>query len=159
MGYLAFGGIAPVNTTHTAVTVPVQQWEVNSGSSQYMYYTINIDAYIFNGSTALTGSGKKAILDTGTTFNYLPTALVEAYNSRFVPPANHDGNWYFVNCNATAPIFEVRIGGIAFNIDPRDNIMPVGAYPNGTIICSSGVLDGGDPSNSSRIYILCVPQF
>jgi len=141
------------------VTVPVQHWGANSGSSQYIYYSIDIDAYIFNGSTTLTGSGKKAILDTGTTFNYLPTALVKAYNSQFVPPATHDGHWYFVDCNATAPPFEVKIGGTVFTIDPRDNIMPVGGYPNGTAICASGVLDGGDPSNLYGIYILCVPQF
>jgi hypothetical protein len=158
LGYLAFGGIAPVATTNTAVTVPVQPLAVTSQSSEYIYYSIDIDSYIFDGSTALTGSGKQAILDTGTTLNYLPTPLVEAYNSQFVPPATHDGNWYFVDCNATVPEFAVEIGGTKFSINAADNIMPVGADANGTIICASGVQDGGDPSNPDRIYIMCVLQ-
>ena len=135
-----------------SVTVPVQG--LAAASDQDIYYAIEIDNYIFNGMTALTGSGEQAILDTGTTFNYLPSALAKAYNSQFVPPATHDGNWYFVDCNATVPEFAVKIGGTKFTIDAADNIMPVGADTNGTIICASGIQDGGDPSNPNKIYIL-----
>jgi hypothetical protein len=162
LGYLAFGGIAPVNTTNTSATIPVQGYTLTSGSSnQYLFYTVEIDSYIFSGSAAPTGSGKQAILDTGTTLNYIPNALAKAYNSKFVPPATYvaDQDTYFVDCNATVPAFAVEIGGTKFTIDAADNILPSGVDSNGNEICISGTQNGGDPSDAN-IFILCVrPAF
>jgi hypothetical protein len=159
LGYLAFGGIAPVKTTHTAVTVPVQGYAVKSEPiNEYIFYSVNIDSYIFDGSTALTGSGKQAVLDTGTTLNYIPDALAKAYNSKFVPPAtyNADQDLYYVSCNATAPPFTVQIGGAKFSINPKDNIVPSGKDSDGNDLCTSGTQNGGDPSDPRKFYIMYV---
>ncbi|KIM83061.1 hypothetical protein PILCRDRAFT_819851 [Piloderma croceum F 1598] len=156
LGYLAFGGIAPVNTTNISATIPVQGYTLKSGlSNQYLFYTVEIDSYIFNGSAAPTGSGKQAILDTGTTLNYLPNALAKAYNSKFVPPATYvaDQDTYFVDCNATVPAFSVNIGGTKFTIDAADNILPAGTDSNGNELCVSGTQNGGDPSDTD-LFIL-----
>lgn len=162
LGYLAFGGIAPANTTNPTVTVPVQYFSILPGSSQeYSYYLINIDSYVYNGSTKLTGSGRQAILDTGTTFNWLPTDVAKAYNARFVPPAkfDQDAGVYYVACNATIPDFEVEIGGQKFEIDGKDLILPAGKDSNGKKVCISGTQDGGDPSNLHHVFVLCVACF
>jgi len=160
LGYLAFGGIAPVSTTTPTVTVPVQGYTVSTGSDEvFMYYTVDIDSYIFDGSTSLTGTEKQAILDTGSTLNSLPTDVAKAYNAQFVPPATLDqvSNVYLVDCNANVPKFEVEIGGSSFSIDSKDQILPAGTDTSGNKICQSAIQDGGDPSDPRSQFVLCVP--
>lgn len=123
----------------------------------YHYYTVDIDSFIYDGSATLTGSGKHAVLDTGTTLNYLPTEVAKAYNSKFLPPATYDkdSSTYFVDCHATVPEFQVRIGGKQFKIDGKDQILPAGTDSDGNEVCLSGTQDGGDPSDSTTVFILC----
>ena len=64
LGFLAFGGIAPVDVTKTSVTVPIQGEQVSAKDSEFFFYTVDIDAYVFPGSDALSTSGQ-SILDTG----------------------------------------------------------------------------------------------
>ncbi|KZP04844.1 acid protease [Athelia psychrophila] len=162
LGYVAFGGIAPVKTKGTATTIPVQGtvFSFAGNFTGYFFYTIDIDAYVFPGSTAkglgLTGQGKQAILDTGTTLNLLPTALAKAYNAQFKPKATFvaDEATYYVDCNATVPAFAVVIGGAKFTIDAKDQILPVGTDDSGKELCISGTQDGGDPSDPQSTYIL-----
>ncbi|KZP11137.1 acid protease [Athelia psychrophila] len=126
----------------------------------YFFYTVDIGEYIFPGSTAkglgLTGAGKQAILDTGTTLNYVPTKLAKAYNAQFSPPAKFvaDEDTYYVACNATVPAFDVVIGGKTFTVDAKDQILPSGTNAKGEELCISGTQDGGDPSDPETIYIL-----
>lgn len=159
LGYLAFGGIAPVPTTGTAVTVPVQGTTFSTGGPKgYFFYAVDIDSYIFPGSKklSLTGAGKQAILDTGTTLNYVPTAIAKAYNAQFKPAAKFvkDEDTYYVECDATVPSFEVVIGGKTFTIDGKDQISPAGTDSNGKELCISGTQDGGDPSDPDTVYIM-----
>ncbi|KZP26584.1 acid protease [Athelia psychrophila] len=162
LGYLAFGGIAPVKTTGSAVTVPVQgsTFLPAGNSTGYFFYTMDIGKYIFPNSTAqglgLTGAGKQAILDAGTTLNYVPTEVAKAYNAQFNPPAEFvaDEATYYVACNATVPKFGVVIGGKTFTVDAKDQIIPAGTDATGAEVCLSGTQDGGDPSDPQTTYIL-----
>ncbi|KAJ7457963.1 acid protease [Mycena galericulata] len=161
LGLLAFGGIAPVPTLRTATTVPFQGYQLsnsegvfapsNSTSVEFLWYTIDIDSYIFLGSEAVVTKNNNTILDTGTTLNILPTPVAVAFNARFDPPATLDssGN-YIVDCNATAPAFAVVIAGVAFSIDPKDQIVPKGDGAKG---CWSGTQDGG-PDVAGNLFIL-----
>lgn len=45
-----------------------------------------------------------------------------------------------MNCNAIAPAFAVKIGGVVFSVDKRDMIMDDGT---GQGTCQGGVSDGG----------------
>jgi hypothetical protein len=162
LGYLAFGGIAPVKTTQHAVTVPVQTSRADIfGNQDFFFYSIIIDSYAFEGSTKLTGSGTQAVVDTGTTLNLIPSAHAKAYNSKFVPPARYDADTdtYFVLCNATVPPFAVEIGGKKFEIDTADNLIPDGTDSDGNEICISGTQSGGDPSDPKTIFVMCVSHF
>ncbi|KAF7795767.1 hypothetical protein EIP86_006934 [Pleurotus ostreatoroseus] len=153
LGYIAFGGIAPVSTVGPSVTVPVQRIPSSSGGSEFLFYAVDVDAWVFPGLNSRHTAGA-VILDTGTTLNYLPTEVAAAFNSRFEPPATFDAeeDAWFVDCNATAPLFSVVIGGVGFVIDPKDQISPY-MDVGGNISCASGTQDGGSPGNGS-IFVL-----
>lgn len=160
MGYLAFGGIVPVPITHPAVTVPVQGYASSSldGATAYHFYTIAVEAYIFDGSTRPTvGQDTEAFFDTGTPWNLFPADVALAYNSRFMPPAqqNSTDGVYYVACDATAPDFELQIAGETFRIDPRDQILgsAITNATSGEVMCISGMQSGGA---SDGLFILCV---
>ncbi|KAJ7087075.1 acid protease [Mycena epipterygia] len=161
LGFLAFGGIAPVPVVNTAVTVPIQGYSATTGipsnapGSEFFFYTIDIEAYTFPGSKGVVTANKNTILDTGTTLNFVPTAVAAAYNAAFKPPAvlDEDFDLFVVACNATVPEFGVTIGGKTFTIDARDQILPAGTDDNGNIICITGTQDGG-PDTPDDIFIM-----
>ncbi|KAJ7696929.1 acid protease [Mycena rosella] len=158
LGFLAFGGIAPVPVVNTAVTVPIEGYSAtgtpsNGPGSDFFFYTVEVEAYTFPGASVRpVGS---PILDTGTTLNFMSTEVTTAYNAKFDPPAvlDEDAGLWVVECNATVPEFGVKIGGKTFTIDARDQILPAGTDDNGNIICISGTQDGG-PDVADNIFIL-----
>jgi len=143
------GGIAPVSVTKTDVTVPIQKTQFIGAPLAYNYYTIDVDSYVFPGSSKLNTTGT-SILDTGTTLLYVPTAIAKAYNDQFKPKATFDADedTYYVDCKAVAPAFAVTIGGVEFNVTAADVILPIGDGQ-----CLSGIQDGGEPSDDN-IFIL-----
>jgi hypothetical protein len=61
LGYLAFGGIAPVPVTTTSVTVPLQGYSIGNGPSNgtnitYLYYNIDVETMSFTGNTEIFGT-------------------------------------------------------------------------------------------------------
>jgi hypothetical protein len=151
LGFLAFGGIAPVPTLKTIATVPLQGFSFssngmavpsNSPDAEFFWYMVEIDAYSFPGSDTLTTRSNNTAFDTGSTVNWLPTPIAVAYNAQFIPPATFDpsSGTYSVDCNATAPAFAVVIAGTSFKMDLRDLIIPQG---QGSNMCWSGIQDGG----------------
>ncbi|KAF8188903.1 acid protease [Mycena galopus ATCC 62051] len=161
LGFLAFGGIAPVPVVDTAVTIPVQGYSATTGDpengpgSEFFFYTLDIEAYTFPGSSHLVTANNNTILDTGTTLNYVPTPIIEAYAAQFHPKAvlDEDFDLYVVACNATVPAFDVTIGGKTFSVDARDQILPAGTDDEGNIICITGTQDGG-PAVDGNIFIM-----
>lgn len=158
LGYLAFGGIVPVPTTFPTVTVPVQVLKSSyaKGSKAYTFYAVDVEAYTFSGSMKRTNSTTMAaILDSGTTLNSFPSDVAKAYNSRFIPPAYKDDGLYFVACNATAPDFEVQIGGKKFKVDPKDQIVATGTTntTTGEAVCLSGTQSNRDFHDLSTLCV------
>jgi hypothetical protein len=153
-GYIAFGGLPPTSVTNTKATVKVQQYTVYK--REYLYWTVPVDKYVFPGSAKLATNGT-AILDTGTTLNYLPKPIAAAVNKQFKPPATYseEEGVYTVACNATAPAFSVVLGGVAFAVDGKDLIVPAGTDAQGSEVCVSGIQDGG-PYSPNDLFILCV---
>ncbi|KAJ7692919.1 aspartic peptidase domain-containing protein [Mycena rosella] len=156
LGFLAFGGSVPIPITDTAVTVPIQRYAANAAhifvpsdaaNATFTWYTVDIDSYTFPGSSTVPTTNNNTILDTGTTLNWVPTAVAVAYNAQFSPPATLDSDLgvYVVDCNATAPPFSVVLGGTSFAVDPRDQIVPQANHKDvdGNTICVSGTQDEG----------------
>ncbi|KAJ7107916.1 aspartic peptidase domain-containing protein [Mycena epipterygia] len=160
LGFLAFGGIAPVPVLKTSVTVPVQGYTPhmpgvpsNAPDAQFLWYTLDIDSFTFRGSSSVITKNNNTIFDSGSTFNNVHTAVAAAYNAQFNPPATLDATGtYVVACNATAPAFAVVLGGTSFEIDPRDQIV-VNKDANGTTFCVSGTQDGG-PDVPGNLFAL-----
>ncbi|KAF7326791.1 Acid protease [Mycena sanguinolenta] len=161
LGFISFGGIAPVPVVNTAVTVPVQGYSATTGlpengpGAEFFFYTVDIQSYTFPGSNRLVTANNNTILDTGTTLNFVPTDVAAAYNAQFKPKAvlDEDFDLYVVDCDATVPPFDVTIGGKTFSIDARDQIIPAGTDDNGNIICITGTQDGG-PAGNGDIFIM-----
>ncbi|KAF7322169.1 Acid protease [Mycena kentingensis (nom. inval.)] len=161
LGFLAFGGLAPVPVTSTSVTVPVEGYSVTTGipssapGSPFFFYTIPVEAYTFPGSNRVHTANNNTILDTGTTLNFVASDVIAAYAAEFHPPATLSDEFglYIVDCDARVPPFSVTIGGTAFAIDGRDQIIPAGEDDDGNVICILGTQDGG-PDVAEDIFIL-----
>ncbi|KAJ7806357.1 aspartic peptidase domain-containing protein [Mycena olivaceomarginata] len=152
IGFLSFGGMPPVPVVNTSVTVPIQGYTVVNSTgipsdgpdAMFFFYTVDIQSYTFPGSDTVVTASNNTILDSGTTFNLLPDDVAAVFATGFNPPATlitnplNDRPIYIVDCNATAPEFQVTLGGKRFSIDPRDQIVASGKFDNGTITCASG---------------------
>ncbi|KAJ7738050.1 acid protease [Mycena maculata] len=163
LGSLAFGGIVPVPVLDTVATVPIQAYAPNANQipvpssaagAKFEWYAIDIDSYTFSGSGDVVTKNNNTILDSGTTLNWVPTAVAEAYNALFSPAATLDPStgMYVVDCNSTAPDFSVVVGATSFAIDPQDQVVPL-RYSNGTVYCVSGTGDEG-PDVPGNLFIL-----
>ncbi|KAJ6457398.1 aspartic peptidase domain-containing protein [Mycena vitilis] len=150
LGFLAFGGMPPVTLDKTAVTVPVQGYSASTGEPSstdavFFYYTIDVESYVFPGSTKVSTASNNTIVDSGTTLNLVPSKVAKAYNAQFEPKATLDkeSGLYLVDCNATVPAFSVTLGGKSFPVDARDQILEAGTDDAGNVVCMSGTQDGG----------------
>ncbi|KAJ7714841.1 acid protease [Mycena olivaceomarginata] len=138
VGFLSFGGMPPVPVVNTSVTVPIQGYTIVNSTG------IPSDGGITCETIMVTASNN-TILDSGTTFNLLPDDVAAVFATGFNPPATlitsplNDRPIYIVDCNATAPEFQVTLRGKRFSIDPRDQIVASGKFDNGTIACASGM--------------------
>jgi hypothetical protein len=129
-GFLTIGG-APSSSslplTGVYATTPVlkETFDHYQLENEYVHYAIRPDGFVVNGKFIAWAPGTSAgthygdsqerftILDTGTTFTTLPTALLNTIAAAFSPPAffsQDDGSWE-VSCNATVPSVAIRING------------------------------------------------
>ncbi|KAJ7884939.1 acid protease [Mycena leptocephala] len=138
LGYLAFGGIAPVPVTSTCATIPVQGYSLATRAPTadphptYFYYTADVQKYIFPNSSTVYSASNSTIIDSGTTLNLLPSPVAQAYNAGW---ATWRSGTYYVDCAARAPR---RLGG-------KDE--------DGKDLCVSGTQDGG-PEMEGSVFIL-----
>ncbi|KAF9074548.1 acid protease [Rhodocollybia butyracea] len=162
LGFISFGGIAPVAVTNTHVTVPLQGYDAatflpeNGTDVTYFYYTVDVESMSFAGNKKVFGTTNNIILDTGTTLAYVPTEVANAFAAAFDPPAviDEDEGVYVTLCSATVPEFTVNIGGVTFTVDPADNLFPLGeSDEEGNALCGSGTFDGGPPEEGN-VFIL-----
>ncbi|KAE8143530.1 aspartic peptidase domain-containing protein [Aspergillus pseudotamarii] len=153
-GYLAFGGIPPVNTTGKTGSTAILSTQVTGTKpaiDRNDYYTINVDGVtITNRSTRTSNPNSthfpsfQPIVDTGNTLTLVPSDLAAAIAGSFNPPATFikDDNLYEVPCNATAPKLDFAIGGVNFTMSPADLIMQT-LKDSETQMCPVGVQSGG----------------
>ncbi|KAF5376833.1 hypothetical protein D9757_008895 [Collybiopsis confluens] len=147
LGFIAFGGIAPVPVTRTQVTVPIQGYDAatflpeNKTHPTYFYYTIDVESMSFTGNKRVFGTTNR------TTLNYVPTNVANAFAAAFDPPAVFDDDFgvYVVVCSAKVPEFTVNIAGKVFTVDRADNLLPLGIQDgDGNDLCASGTSGRGD---------------
>jgi hypothetical protein len=154
-GYIAFGGLPPVNFDKSSFSnASIQMTSISNirkggKASGYAFYTITPDAMVYQG--APSSNTDAYIVDSGTTLFYMPSAAAQAVNNLFSPAAQLLSNQggYFVNCKATTPSIGVKIGGTTFQINEADLIYQ-NVVDSATGLCMSGIQDGG----SSGPYIL-----
>ncbi|SMR51032.1 unnamed protein product [Zymoseptoria tritici ST99CH_1E4] len=135
-GFLSLGGTpAPANLPYTGVwaSTPIiqSQFPHYNISPRYSTYDFQVDGFTVNGEFMQwvapiqndTGLTAPSTLDTGTTFTYLHSKVVDAIAQAFDPvPDRYPEvfNQYYPFCNSTVPEVSFRIGGQDFAVNPRD---------------------------------------
>lgn len=144
-GVLAIGGIPDIRIAPTWITTPIHALSVNrtDGTPVYEYYTIYVSGYAVSNSnstifnpydngnplkTPLLANNTNTIVDSGTTLMYVPDDVADAVAAAFSPAATWDSatDYYYVNCNARAPVFGVAIEKKVFYVNPVDMIIRIG---------------------------------
>ena len=125
-GQLALGGLPTIGFNHDFTSTPLEIIEITPHpieAKKYSYYTIKPEGVVLDGQAKSTKFN--AIVDSGTTLVYLPTALAEDINAAFNPPSVYDASaGVFENdCNATPPSFSINIGGTDFKISGHELLL------------------------------------
>lgn len=124
-GQLALGGLPDVDFNKDAlVSVPFLKPTINGETTnKFVYYAMQPDGYKLDGTSETTSWA--AIVDSGTTLAYLPSADATAINNAYDPPSVLVKSiGMFVNkCDATPPEFAISIGGKDFNINAKEMIL------------------------------------
>ncbi|KAM3075583.1 hypothetical protein ACMFMG_007720 [Clarireedia jacksonii] len=154
-GYLALGGVPPVNFTQDFASTPILVTTIEGYPQSYDFYTINIEGAYVNGKAISGAAAPTYIVDSGTTLNYFPTRLANAINRAFRPPAvySEEEGAYLVSCTATPPVLGIKIGGTVFYTNPLDMILLAGTDDAGNDVCISGIDDGGSDTEED-VYVL-----
>jgi hypothetical protein len=151
-GKLAFGGL-PSGVTYQPpwATVPIVQQ-----NGIYSEYRIDDVRWAFEGAQNYVGSNG-VLIDSGTTFNYVPTDIAAAVNGLFQPPATLTSNGlYSVDCDAKVPSFGALIGGVEFLMRSEDMISGSGTNCLSTIGGSDTIKTLGDVFLRSVIAVFDV---
>ncbi|GFF40251.1 probable aspartic-type endopeptidase AFUA_3G01220 [Aspergillus udagawae] len=146
-GYLALGGLPPIDIKGNFSATPILITDIRGYPRTYDFYAVNIDGVSVGDDSLLDAGGDiQYLVDSGTTMNYYPNSIADAVNAAFIPPAEYNDyeGAYVVDCNAKAPVHGVTIGGSTFYINSTDMIMPAGTDDSGNKICISGINAGGD---------------
>jgi hypothetical protein len=134
-GYIAFGGLPPVNYTGDFASTPIQVYTGRSSGSALTFYTITPDAIVYTGSAK--SQTQQYIVDSGTTLMYFPTSIATTLNNLYSPKQNP--NTGAISCTAKAPALAIKIGGTTFAINPADMILKDSSSGQ----CVSAIQDGG----------------
>lgn len=147
-GVMALGGLVP----DTYYEEPFTSVPIVEDGGEYTWYTVtNRFKYGATNSSAVeesltTTAEFDSIVDSGTSPNFIPTAVVNKLNALFDPPAvyNETLEYWTVDCNATAPYAAYIIGGVEMPMDPQDMIVPsLNGLPGYEDVCFSAFADGG----------------
>ncbi|KAJ7861676.1 aspartic peptidase domain-containing protein [Mycena olivaceomarginata] len=157
LGLLAFGGIAPVPVIHnTSVTVPVLAYPPTAAESkrQFLFYTLSIDSYNFPGSENVPEARNAPSATAPPSSTRAPRSTSSPHPSPRELVTIAGLTLYVAQCNATVPQFSVTIGGQAFSMDPRDQLVPFGNDTQGDVTCVLGTQAQGGPDIASDFHLL-----
>lgn len=121
-GEVTFGGVDPTKfegqITYTNVVSTTDRWEIPVE-----------DALI--GGTRLNLTGKSAIIDTGTSYIFLPPADASAVHA-LIPGSTPSGTDFLIPCSSNTTV-QLSFSGITYSVSPEDYV-------------------GGNAQNSDRCF-------
>ena len=155
-GVLALGGLpeAPIKYNNTWAKSPMQYLTFDNkdplkkpyGDFDYRLYRLSIDGFAI-GSAPVNTKKTQVSVDSGTAAMLLPTDIAKAFNAQWSPPATLDRNaGWVVPCNAKAPKFGVKIGGVMLWVDSEDLMTPHEPGVPGNL-CTSAVQSASFPGS------------
>ncbi|KAL8965454.1 MAG: hypothetical protein Q9183_003844 [Haloplaca sp. 2 TL-2023] len=127
-GYLALGGLPPVEHDPYFASTPIETRRVPRASSnpavtEPQYYTISFTGVTYGNISEAVDL--QADVDSGTSLIFLPSPLARRVNALYSVPAlfNRATGEYDVACDASVPRLGFQIGGHTFYINPKDLII------------------------------------
>uniref|UniRef100_A0A093VUI3 Aspartic-type endopeptidase ctsD n=1 Tax=Talaromyces marneffei PM1 TaxID=1077442 RepID=A0A093VUI3_TALMA len=124
-GQVTFGGVDTSkfegNIAYTAVNLTTNRWE------------IPLDDAVVAG-TPLNFTGKSAIIDTGTSYIFLPPADAKAIHA-LIPESTQADTEFFIPCSTNLTL-QFIFSGVAYSVSPKDY---VGTNSGGTT-CYSNIV-------------------
>jgi cathepsin D len=110
-GEVTFGGVDTTKfeggITYTAVTTTTDRWE------------IPLDDAVVAG-TPLNFTGKSAIIDTGTSYIFLPPADATAIHA-LIPESSESGQEFFIPCSTNTTL-QFTFSGVTYSVSPKDYV-------------------------------------
>ncbi|KAL8765602.1 MAG: hypothetical protein Q9209_007384 [Squamulea sp. 1 TL-2023] len=142
-GFLALGGLPPVNHSHIFACAPLKTTTTSrpgngvngttADAPQYKFYSITVDGVKTRNAIDTSTDDNRYLdntpidmhVDSGSTLIYLPEETADAINDLFVPPAvhNYSSGRYDVDCAAKAPDLGIKIAGQIFHINAKDLVV------------------------------------
>jgi hypothetical protein len=155
-GILALGGLpgAPIKYNSTWAKSPMQYLTFGNddptkkpyGDFDYRLYRLSIDGFSV-GSAPYNAKKTQVSVDSGTAAMLLPTDIAKAFNALWSPAATFDRNaGWVVPCNAKAPKFGVKIGGVMVWVEGEDLMTPHEPGMPGNL-CASAVQQASVPGS------------
>lgn len=132
-GKIIFGGYDTTKYSGNLVELPF---------TSTREFTVKLNNVVVNGvSFPINGD---ALLDSGTTLSYLPTAAYKAINQKLGKYSAYYGR-YLWDCNQpTDKYITYNFNGVSIKIDYASLVWPLYTNSGFTGKCSAGIADGGD---------------
>lgn len=94
-------------------------------TTQIAWYAITVESLYYGtfGNMSINSTAGNYIVDTGSPAIVLPANDTEHWLSMFDPPMPFNNETFEVNCNATIPLLQFRIGGMIFPMNPVDLVI------------------------------------
>lgn len=146
-GELVLGGVDEAHYTGDFTYAPV----IETVPGKFGYWAIGMDDMQIDGQSYT--STRKAIVDSGTSLNAIPTAdfkklaaKVGAKRLAPIPPLNKE---YTIDCDADAPDIDFIIGGKKYTLTKADYTLPAGGGK-----CLFAFLGMDIPAPAGPLFIL-----
>ncbi|CAI5760086.1 unnamed protein product [Candida verbasci] len=137
-GAIIFGGIDHDKYSGNLVSLPI---------TTDKYLAVHLNSILNDGSTTDTNADVDVVLDSGTTFVYLPTNVIQSIASAFNAQYSSASQIYVVDCNWTQSdkTLTYNFDGISITV-PYANLVVELHYNDGTFSgqCGIGIVDAGN---------------
>jgi hypothetical protein len=170
-GAFALGGLpgAPIRYSPKFARVPLEEFAIDKRPTpkydnitvDYKIYAVTADGFSVGSSTSTIDKMKtQVIIDSGSSFSYLPEPVIQAFYKGFEPAMIKDPitKGYRINCNAKAPKFGVIFNGTPIYFDAKDLIVPAykgakGDFCVPTVQASAAEGKRGSPAMLSQPFL------
>jgi aspergillopepsin I len=154
-GALSLGGLPDTSIVQFSkefASAPMEYLRIRSkngapAEEQRTMYIATVQSFTINGVNVPVST--RLVVDTGTTFSYIPSVVVEAIKAAWSPPlrpvVNAPPGMFLAPCDSTPPKIKLNFNGRSVEINGQDlfvNQGPLGTRPEKGKLCTIGIGGG-----------------